>query len=108
MDEHPHLGRRGSGELAGRWRIADELRDLVVFNQLNLFEAWPMRGRFQLIACRNVIIYFDVPNKTKLVTGYHDKLEPGGYLFLGHSESMPQGVRGFTACGRTAYRKQMT
>jgi chemotaxis protein methyltransferase CheR len=96
---------RGAGENRGLWRVADELRGLVTFNQLNLFDPWPMRGRFDVISCRNVIIYFDVPNKTKLVRGYHDKLEPGGYLLLGHSESLPTGISGFTNVGRTTYLK---
>lgn len=96
---------RGSGANAGMWRISDELRGLVTFNQLNLFAPWPMRGPFDVISCRNVIIYFDVPNKVKLLRGFHDKLAPGGHLMLGHSESMTAGVDGFIACGRTAYRK---
>jgi chemotaxis protein methyltransferase CheR len=96
---------RGTGANAGRWRIADELRDLITFNQLNLFDPWPIRGAFDVISCRNVIIYFDTPNKVKLLRGFHDKLHPGGYLMLGHSESLTQGVTGFAAVGRTAYRK---
>jgi chemotaxis protein methyltransferase CheR len=96
---------RGTGANRGLWRIADELRGLVTFNQLNLFEAWPMRGAFDVISCRNVIIYFDVPNKVKLLRGFHGKLHPGGHLLLGHSESLTAGVDGFVACGRTAYRK---
>lgn len=96
---------RGTGANAGRWRISDDLRELVRFNQLNLFGDWPMRGMFDLISCRNVIIYFDVPNKVKLLRGFHDKLNPGGHLFLGHSESLTHGVEGFQGCGRTTYRK---
>ena len=96
---------RGTGDKHGQWRVADELRGLVTFNQLNLFDPWPMRGPFDVISCRNVIIYFDVPNKTKLVRGYHDKLCPGGHLLLGHSESLPTGISGFANVGRTTYRK---
>ena len=96
---------RGRGDNQGRWRVVDELRDLVTFNQLNMFDPWPMRGSFDVISCRNVLIYFDVPSKTKLVRGYHDKLHPGGYLLLGHSESLPTGISGFANVGRTAYRK---
>jgi chemotaxis protein methyltransferase CheR len=99
---------RGSGANSGFWRVADELRGLVTFNQLNLFDPWPMRGPFDVISCRNVIIYFDVPNKTKLVRGYLDKLSPGGHLLLGHSESLPSGISGFANVGRTAYRKLAT
>lgn len=97
---------RGTGTNRGLWRVRDELRGLVRFNRLNLFDAWPMRGAFDVVVCRNVIIYFDVPNKQRLLRGFHDKLHAGGYLLLGHSESMPVGVEGFTACGRTSYRKQ--
>jgi len=96
---------RGAGANRGLWRVADELRGLVTFNQLNLFDPWPMRGPFDVISCRNVIIYFDVPNKTNLVRGYHEKLHPGGHLLLGHSESLPTGISGFTNVGRTTYRK---
>jgi len=94
---------RGTGPNAGRWRINDELRPLVTFKQLNLFAPWPMRGPFDLILCRNVIIYFDTENKVKLLRRYHDLLAPGGHLMLGHSESITAGVTGFTLAGRTAY-----
>lgn len=97
---------RGTGANRGLWRVRDALRGLVRFNRLNLFDPWPMRGAFDVVACRNVIIYFDVPNKQRLLRRFRDQLHPGGYLLLGHSESMPVGVDGFTACGRTAYRKQ--
>jgi chemotaxis protein methyltransferase CheR len=96
---------RGTGPNDGRWRVTDELRGLVTFNRLNLFDPWPMRGAFDVIACRNVIIYFDVPNKVKLLRGFHDKLQPGGHLLLGHSESLTAGVTGFLSRGRTAYQK---
>jgi len=94
---------RGTGANAGRWRIADDLRGLVAFKQLNLFAPWPMHGPFDLIACRNVIIYFDAENKARLIRRYHDLLAPGGHLLLGHSESIAAGVEGFTLAGRTAY-----
>lgn len=94
---------RGTGTNAGRWRVRDELRPMVAFKQLNLFGAWPMRGPFDLIACRNVIIYFDTENKAKLLRRYHELIAPGGHLLLGHSESITAGVSGFTLAGRTAY-----
>jgi chemotaxis protein methyltransferase CheR len=97
--------QRGTGANRGLWRVADELRSVVTFNRLNLFDPWPMRGPFDVISCRNVIIYFDVPNKVKLLRGFHDKLAAGGHLMLGHSESMTAGVPGFASVGRTAYRK---
>jgi chemotaxis protein methyltransferase CheR len=96
---------RGTGANAGLWRIRDELRGLVTFNQLNLFAPWPMRGPFDVIFCRNVMIYFDTPNKQQLIRGFHGMLVHGAHLLLGHSESMPVGVEGFVGVGRTAYRK---
>ena len=88
-----------------RGRAGDELRSLVTFKPLNLFEPWPMRGAFDVIACRNVIIYFDTDNKARLVRRFHDQLAPGGHLLLGHSESIAVGGAGFQLVGRTAYRK---
>ncbi len=99
---------RGTGANADRYRIADDLRSLVTFKQLNLFAPWPFQGPFDLISCRNVIIYFDVENKVRLLRRYHDMLGPQGHLFLGHSESITPGVNGFTTVGRTAYRKTST
>jgi chemotaxis protein methyltransferase CheR len=96
---------RGTGPNAGKWRVGDELRSLVTFKQLNLFDAWPMKGPFDVISCRNVIIYFDVPNKAALLRRYHGLLAPGAHLILGHSESITAGVTGFELVGRTAYRK---
>ncbi|MFT3694119.1 MAG: protein-glutamate O-methyltransferase CheR [Kofleriaceae bacterium] len=98
---------RGSGTNDGKWRIADDLRSLVTFKQLNLFAPWPMQGTFDLISCRNVIIYFDVENKVRLLTRYRDLLGTDGHLFLGHSESITPGVTGFVTVGRTAYRKSV-
>jgi len=96
---------RGTGANAGRWRVGDELRSLVTFKPLNLFEPWQMRGPFDVIACRNVIIYFDTENKVKLLRRFHDMLAPGGHLLLGHSESMTAGVNGFSLIGRTAFTR---
>jgi chemotaxis protein methyltransferase CheR len=67
-------------------RIADELRAMVRFRQLNLLRAWPFRGRFDVIFCRNVMIYFDDPTKEQLVLAFARQLHPGGYLYIGHSE----------------------
>jgi len=96
---------RGVGPNAGSWRVRDELRGLVTFKQLNLFERWPMRGPFDLVFCRNVLIYFDADNKVQLISRFRDVLAPGAHLMLGHSESITGAVTGLRLVGRTAYRR---
>lgn len=66
--------------------IAPEVRELVQFKRLNLHGEWPMRRPFQVIFCRNVMIYFDQPTKERLVARFAQALAPGGFLYIGHSE----------------------
>src|SRR3569623_2142235 len=87
------------------YRADDSLRSLITFKQLNLMEAWPMQGPFDVIFCRNVVIYFDDATKAKLIARYRDLLATGGHLFLGHSESLAGGSLGLEPCGRTIHRK---
>ena len=82
-----------------------ELRDPLTFNQLNLMHDWPMRGKFDVIFCRNVVIYFDKDTQRKLVARYEKVLEDGGYLILGHSESLFKVSENFELLGNTIYRK---
>jgi chemotaxis protein methyltransferase CheR len=70
------------------YRIAAHLRPLVVFEWMNLVDRWPMHGPFDAIFCRNVIIYFDVEGKRRVIETFHDKLRPGGHLLLGHAETL--------------------
>ena len=64
------------------------LRTVVQFAKLNLMEHWPMRGPFDAILCRNVMIYFEKATQQKLIERYWALLRPGGHLFVGHSESL--------------------
>jgi chemotaxis protein methyltransferase CheR len=83
---------RGTGRSADWFRIKPEVRDLVEFRRLNLIEPLPTIGPFYVIFCRNVMIYFDKPTQEKVVNQLCTKLDPGGYLLVGHSESLT-GVR---------------
>jgi chemotaxis protein methyltransferase CheR len=70
------------------YRMKDQLRRMVTFRHLNLFTDWPFKNKFNYIFCRNVMIYFDRPTQEGLINHYYDVLGPGGYLFIGHSESL--------------------
>ena len=82
------------------------IRDRVAFRKLNLLEEWPMRGMFDAIFCRNVMIYFDEPTKERLQTRLAAHLVPGGFLYIGHSERLSASVApGFRCVGRTTFQK---
>jgi len=83
----------------------ESLRSLISFRQLNLMESWPMRGLFDAIFCRNVMIYFDNPTKAALVKRYTSQLKPGGFLYIGHSESLLGSHPDLQLMGRTIYRR---
>ncbi len=103
-------------ELIKRWflrsknqetfKIKPELRKMISFKRLNLLQQWPMNGLFDVIFCRNVVIYFDKQTKETLFERYADMLHSHGHLFLGHSESMSKHQTCFTALGQTMYRKR--
>ena len=95
-----------AGEQAGHFSVHPRLRELVSVRPLNLMHEWPMRGPFDAIFCRNVVIYFDQPSKQRLFRRFADMLPVGGHLFLGHSESLFGADAGFELAGRTAYRKK--
>lgn len=83
-----------------------QARALVAFKRLNLMEQWPFKGTFDAIFCRNVMIYFDGPTKAKLIERYTEKLNPGGFLYIGHSESLNGSHPGLSLVGRTIYRRE--
>jgi chemotaxis protein methyltransferase CheR len=81
------------------------LRQLITFKQLNLLKPWPMKGPFDAIFCRNVMIYFDEETKTRLIARYAKMLKPGGWLYIGHSETLLDTAGAFQLNGRTIYRR---
>jgi chemotaxis protein methyltransferase CheR len=89
----------------GHALMNDELRSLIMFAPLNLLESWPMTGPFDVIFCRNVVIYFDKPTQCRLFDRYADMLKPDGWLFVGHSESLANVTDRFNAVGRTIHRR---
>jgi chemotaxis protein methyltransferase CheR len=87
--------------------IVPEARELVQFRRLNLQGEWPMRRPFQAIFCRNVMIYFDQPTKDRLISRFAEHLEPGGYLYIGHSERVSGPAMAlFDTAGPTIYRRR--
>jgi chemotaxis protein methyltransferase CheR len=97
--------RKGSGAHAGQYRVQDELRNLITFKQLNLMHEWPVRGPFDAIFCRNVIIYFDKDTQRALFARMAALQRPGDILFLGHSESLYHVSDQYELVGRTIYRR---
>lgn len=89
----------------GEVRIVDDLRRLLSFKRLNLIETWPMSGPFDVIFCRNVFIYFDTQTKAAILDRFVGLLAPGGFLYLGHSESLPQPHPKLRLIGRTIYER---
>lgn len=86
-------------------QVNEELQSLITFKQLNLMNEWPMSGPFDMIFCRNVVIYFDKPTQKRLFDRYANMLVDDGYLFLGHSETMHKLSDRFDLVGKTIYRK---
>jgi chemotaxis protein methyltransferase CheR len=88
-----------------RIQMADKLRSLIRFNELNLLGAWPMTGGFDVIFCRNVMIYFDDETQFKLCRRFSDLLPHGGTLCIGHSERADTDRLPLDLAGQTTYLK---
>jgi chemotaxis protein methyltransferase CheR len=91
------------GEMA--WSVSDEMRKLTVFRELNLIGAWPMKGRFDAIFCRNVVIYFEEETQARVWSRFKPLLTAEGRLYIGHSERLNgPAATAFVSDGLTTYR----
>lgn len=88
-----------------RYKVLPSIRSIVYFAKLNLMEDWPMAGLFDVIFCRNVMIYFDKPTQEKLVKRFWDRLANESYLMIGHSESLTFLAHNYRYVKPAVYRK---
>ena len=91
--------------IEGGFQVIDSVKSMVSFKQLNLMQEWPMKGPFDVIFCRNVVIYFDKETQKRLFNRYADYLSDNGYLIIGHSESLHGVTDRFKLVGKTVYKK---
>ena len=95
---------KGNGRNAGSAKVRQELRDMITFRQLNLLdEAWPIRGPFEAIFCRNVMIYFDKSTQFNILKKFSPLLANDGLLFAGHSENFQYAANLFKLRAKTVY-----
>jgi chemotaxis protein methyltransferase CheR len=86
--------------------VTDRIKQEVVFRRFNLMDPFPFRKSFHVIFCRNVMIYFDEQTRRNLIRKFYDCLEPGGYLFIGHSETINRLDTPFKYIKPAIYRKE--
>ncbi len=104
-DQKKHFFLRGKGKNAGKVRVVDSLRKMIEFKQINLLnQTWPLDGKFDVIFCRNVMIYFDKPTQVKLLERMARMLVPDGIYIAGHSESFSQANHLVKLIGKTTYQ----
>ena len=95
---------KGTGERAGQMKVRPELRQMLTFSRLNLIDdRWPIQGPFDVIFCRNVMIYFDKPTQGRILERFVPLMKPDALLFAGHSENFTYVSRSFRLRGQTVY-----
>jgi chemotaxis protein methyltransferase CheR len=88
-----------------KWQVDDRVKKLITFNELNLMAQWPFKGPFDVIFCRNVVIYFDEPTQMKIWSRFAGMLADQGHLYIGHSERVSGDAKNlFDNIGITTYR----
>ncbi|MEM7619437.1 MAG: protein-glutamate O-methyltransferase [Pseudomonadota bacterium] len=91
----------------GRFEIKANLRSLIHFNQMNLMREWPMKGQFDIVFCRNVLIYFNNEDKAQIISKLINKLKVGGYLYMGHAESILNPPETLQSVAPTTYQRRV-
>ena len=98
---------KGKGGNAGMVRAKPELRRVIDFMSVNLIrDDWPFKEPFDVVFCRNVMIYFDAPTQRRVLERIHRVLKPGGMLFVGHAENFSESKDLFTLRGKTVYERR--
>lgn len=87
------------------WRVQPAVQDIIAFRELNLMGHWPMKGAFDVIFCRNVVIYFEEPTQQKIWNRFKAMMPAGGRLYIGHSERVTGTGEAFETDGLTSYRR---
>lgn len=89
----------------GRWKVNSDVASLISFKRLNLLENWPMKGQFDMVFCRNVVIYFDKDTQRVLFDRMAKQMANQSWLYIGHSETLHRVTTEFNGLGKTIYRK---
>ncbi|OPL15975.1 MAG: hypothetical protein AVO39_06845 [delta proteobacterium MLS_D] len=96
---------RGTGSRNGQYRVKSDITEMVRFMRFNLKDSTVFSETFDVIFCRNVMIYFDTPTQQALIDRFYDCLRPGGYLFVGHSEGLTGLKHRFRYIVPSVYRR---
>ncbi len=97
--------QQGKGARAGDVRVAPHIREMVTFDQVNLMDTWRDQGPFDVVFCRNCMIYFDRDTRCQLIDRFHKVLRPGGILVIGSSETLAGSDTKFETAQPSVYVK---
>ena len=91
----------------GKFEVSDDLKNEIIFRVFNLMDSfYPFKKKFHVIFCRNVMIYFDYETRKRLVDKLYEAIEPGGFLFIGHSETIARNDSKFKYVIPSVYQKE--
>ena len=106
LKEMPELWKKKYFTKSGdNYTVTKSLKDNVIYKEFNLMDPIRFKMKFDCIFCRNVMIYFDMPTKDALINRFYEALNPGGYLLIGHSETLNKATSPFTYLMPATYRK---